>query len=53
MVGHTYLAVDYTALLVNLFLIVIVDAESLEEDLILVGRHGALVPHLVPLPAPP
>lgn len=36
-VGGFYLAIDNTALFINLFFIIVVDSEALEEDFVLVS----------------
>lgn len=40
---HSYLAVEHTSFLIDLLLIIVVDAEAFEEDLVLVGGHGSLI----------
>jgi hypothetical protein len=37
------LAVEHTAFLIDFFLVIVVDAKALEEDLVFVGGHGSLI----------
>lgn len=39
----SYLAVEHTSFLIDLLLVIVVDAEALEEDLVFVGGHGSLI----------
>lgn len=39
---HSYLTIQHTSFLIDLLLVIVVDAKALEQDLVFVGRHGSL-----------
>jgi hypothetical protein len=40
---HSYLTIQHTSFLIDLLLVIVVDAKALEQDLVFVGRHGSLI----------
>ena len=40
---HSYLTIQHTSFLIDLLLVIVVDAKALEQDLVFVGRQGSLI----------
>lgn len=40
---HSYLTIQNTSFLIDLLLVIVVDAKALEQDLVFVGRHRSLI----------
>lgn len=44
-----YLAIENSALFIDLQLVIVVDTKPLEENLVLVGRHSTLISSQLPV----